>query len=60
VKPAGHTQLPYSISKTPPFAQLTFEDANGKIHCYETINNSLGHNKNHVGLGPLKTILSSH
>jgi hypothetical protein len=28
------------MSKTPPFAQLAFEDANGKIHCYETINNS--------------------
>jgi len=41
VKPAGHTQLPYSMSKTPPFAQLTFEDANGKINCHETINDSL-------------------
>jgi len=41
VKPAGHTQLPYSMSKTPPFAQLTFEDANGKISYHETINDSL-------------------
>lgn len=41
VKPAGHTQLPHSMSKTPPFAQLTFEDANGKINSYETINDSL-------------------
>ena len=41
VKPAGHTQLPYSTSKTPPFAQLTFEDANGKISYHETINDSL-------------------
>jgi len=45
VKPAGHTQLPYSMSKTPPFAQLASEDANGKIHCFETINHSLGTTK---------------
>jgi len=41
VKPAGHTQPPYSVSKTPPFAQLMFEGANGKINCHETINDSL-------------------
>jgi len=41
IKPAGHTQLPYSMSKTPPFAQLMFEDANGKINSHETINDSL-------------------
>ena len=41
VKPAGHTQLPYSMSKTPPFAQLMFKGANGKINCHETINDSL-------------------
>jgi len=33
------------MPKTPPFAQLMPEDANGKIHCYETINNSLGTTK---------------
>jgi hypothetical protein len=41
VKPAGHTQLPYSMSKTPPFSQLMFEDANGKINGHETINDYL-------------------
>jgi len=41
VKPAGHTQLPYSMLKTPPFPQLVFEDANGKINCHETLNDSL-------------------
>jgi hypothetical protein len=40
VKPAGHTQLPYSLLKTPPFVQLRFEDAKGKINCYETIKGS--------------------
>jgi hypothetical protein len=29
------------MSKTPPFAQLMFEDANGKINWHETINESL-------------------
>jgi len=33
------------MSKTPPFAQLTSEDVNRKIHCYETINNSSGTTK---------------
>jgi hypothetical protein len=33
------------MSKTPPFAQLMPEDANGKIHWYEAINNSSGTTK---------------
>jgi hypothetical protein len=36
VKPAGHTQLPRSSSKTPPFIQLTSEDAVGKLNHNDT------------------------
>ena len=59
MKPAGHTQLPYPMSKTPPFAQLTFEDANGKTNCHETINYALDTTEI-TELGPLMTLLYSH
>jgi hypothetical protein len=60
VKPAGHTQLPYSLAKTPPFAQLTLEDADGKINCYETMNDSSDTTKITCGLGSLVPLLCPH